>query len=138
MIPPARWYRASRAATLGADAWRELADDSAFVKDEDAIGERQNLLQLERDEQDGFTFVSLLDEALVDEFDRTDVEPARRLSGDQQARVAVDLARQHDLLLVAARQRGAACLRSAAAHVELLQQLASPAEEAPGIEQPEA
>ena len=34
------------------DARRELADDLALVDDEDAVGEREDLLELERDEQD--------------------------------------------------------------------------------------
>ena len=81
---------------------RELTDDLALVDDEDPVGEREDLLELERDEQDAPPLVALLDEPPVDELDRADVEPARRLRGDQDARVAVDLAREHDLLLVAA------------------------------------
>jgi len=38
----------------------------------------------------------------VDELDRADVEASRRLGCDQHLRVAVDLPREHDLLLVAA------------------------------------
>ena len=49
--------------------------------------------------------VALLDEPAVDELDRADVEAARRLRGDQHPRVALDLAREDDLLLVAARER---------------------------------
>ena len=67
--------------------------------------ERQHLLELERDEQDRPALVSLLDEASVDELDRADVEPARRLGGDQHLRVALDLAREDHLLLVAAGER---------------------------------
>ena len=40
------------------------------------------------------------------ELDRADVEPARRLRGDQDLRVAVDLAGEDDLLLVAAGEAG--------------------------------
>ena len=69
---------------------------------EDPVGEREDLLQLERDEQHGPALVALLDEAAVDELDRADVEAARRLRRDQHLRVAVDLAREHDLLLVTA------------------------------------
>ena len=49
--------------------------------------------------------------------DRADVEAARRLRGDQQARVRLDLARQHDLLLIAARERPRRRRGPAAAHV---------------------
>ena len=66
--------------------------------------ERQDLLELERDEQDGAALVALLDEPAVDELDRADVEPARRLAGDEHPRVALDLACDDDLLLVAARE----------------------------------
>src|SRR3954464_292472 len=107
---------------LLADIRRELADDLSLVDDEDAVRQRQDLLELGRDEQDRAAFVALLDEAPVDELDRADVEPARRLCSEQDARVAADLAREHDLLLVSARERRGACARAAAADVELLQQ----------------
>ena len=98
----------------------ELADDLSLVDDEDAVGEREDLLQLERDEQDAATLVALLDEAPVHELDRADVEAAGRLRGDQHARVAVDLAREDDLLLVATGEPAGTRLRPAAADVELL------------------
>ena len=87
---------------------RELADDLALVDDENPVGEREDLLELERDEQDPAPLVALLDEPPVDELDRADVEAARRLRGDQHLRVAVDLAGEHDLLLVAAREAAGA------------------------------
>ena len=82
-----------------------LADDAALVDDEDPVGERQDLVQLERDEEDRPALVPLRDEPLVHELDRADVEPARGLSRDEGARVARDLPRDHDLLLVSARER---------------------------------
>ena len=82
-----------------------LADDPPLVDDEDAVGEREDLLELERDEQDRAPLVALLDEPAVDELDRADVEAARGLGGQQDARVALDLAGDDDLLLVAARER---------------------------------
>src|SRR6188474_336038 len=72
---------------------RELADDLALVDDEDAIGEGQDLLELERDQQHGAALVALLDEPAVHELDRPHVEAARRLRRDEDARIAVDLAR---------------------------------------------
>ena len=90
------------AELLLGDARRELAHDLALEDDEDPVGEREDLLELERDEQDAAALVALLDEPAVDELDRADVEPARRLGGDQHLRVAVDLAREDHLLLVAA------------------------------------
>ena len=61
---------------------------AALEEDEDAIGEREDLLELERDEQDAATLVALLDETAMDEFDRPDVEAPRRLGRDQDPRVA--------------------------------------------------
>ena len=62
---------------------RVLADDLALVDDEDPVGEREDLLELEGDEEDRAALVPLLDEAPVDELDRADVEAARRLGSDQ-------------------------------------------------------
>ena len=84
----------------------------ALEHDEDAVGERQHLVELERDEQDRSPLVPLLDQAPVDELDRTDVETAGRLRGDQHARVAVDLAGEDHLLLVAAGERARLRLRA--------------------------
>ena len=80
--------------------------------------------------------VALRDQAAVDELDRADVEAARRLRGDEHARVAGDLARDHDLLLVAARQRRRPACRPAAAHVVLLEQRAARARACGSSEQP--
>ena len=87
------------------------------VQDEDAVGEVEDLVQLERHEQDGAARVALLDQAAVHELDGADVEAARGLRGDHQARVGVDLARQDELLLVAARERARGRRGAAAAHV---------------------
>jgi len=46
--------------------------------------------------------ITFLDRLSVDELDASDVEAARRLVEDEQAEIAVELARDHDLLLVAA------------------------------------
>src|SRR3954447_4239492 len=107
---------------------RELADDASLVDDEDPVRQREDLLELERHEQDRPTGVPLLDQAAVDELDRAHVEAARRLRGDQHLRVAVDLAREHDLLLVPARERRGRRRRAPAADVELLQEAAGPRE----------
>ena len=80
---------------------------SSLVHDEDAVGEREHLVELERDEQDRAALVALGDEPPVHVLDRADVEAARRLRRDQHVRVARDLARDDDLLLVAARERAA-------------------------------
>ena len=46
------------------------------------------------------------DELAVDELDRADIDAARRLADEQQLGVALDLAGEHDLLLVAAGEIG--------------------------------
>ena len=97
---------------------------SPLEDDEDAVRERQDLLELERDEQDGAALVALLHEPAVHELDRPDVEAPRRLAGDEHPRVALDLAGDHDLLLVSAGEGRGERRRAAAAHVELLQQAA--------------
>src|SRR5439155_22480478 len=87
-----------------------------------------------RDEQHSAALVSLLDQAPVDELDRADVEAASRLRRDQHLRVTVDLAREDDLLLVAARERGRVRLRSSAAHVELADEPPRPLDQRSRIE----
>ncbi len=57
----------------------------------------------------------------MDELDCADIEAARRLGRDQDLGVAIDLAREHDLLLVSVGEAPRAGLRAAAAHVELLE-----------------
>ena len=79
-----------------------LAGDPAAAHDEDAVREGEDLLELDRDDQDRDAGVAQRDEPAVDELDRADVDAARRLADDQHLRAALDLARQHDLLLVAA------------------------------------
>src|SRR5207248_10174678 len=108
---------------------RVLADDSALVDDEDAVGERENLLELERDEQHRLAAVARLDEPPVHELDRAHVEPAGWLGGKENARLPRDLAGEDDLLLVAPRERGGTRLRPAAPDVELLEQPPCPAHE---------
>ena len=120
LLPAAADHR--DAELLLAHGRRELADDPAVVHDEDPVGERQDLLELERLEQDRAALVALGDEPPVHELDRADVESARRLRGDEHARVALDLARDDHLLLVAAGERARRRQRAAAADVELLDQ----------------
>jgi len=83
--------------------WPVLANDSPLVDDEDAVGERENLVELQRDQEDSPPLIALLDEALVDELDGAYVEPPGRLCGDEHPRVAAHLACDDELLLVPAR-----------------------------------
>ena len=109
---------------------RVLAHDLALVHHQDPVRERQDLVELQRDQQDRAAFVALLHETAVEVLDRAHVEASGRLRGDQHLRVAGDLARRHDLLLVAAREPACARQRTAAAHVELPDQRAGALDEA--------
>src|SRR5438128_1186674 len=103
-----------------------LADDLALVDDEDAVGEREDLLELERHEQDRTPLVALGDEAPVEVLHRADVEAPRRLRREQDLRVAGDLPCGDELLLVAAGEPAGARQRTAAADVELPDQAPCP------------
>src|SRR5581483_2994582 len=96
-----------------------LGDDSALVQDEDPVGERQDLVELERDEKDRAPFVAFRDQAPMEKLDGADVEAASRLRRDQNLRVARDLPRRDDLLLIAARKAGGAREWASAPHIEL-------------------
>ena len=54
----------------------------------DPVGERDDLVELGRDDQHGHAAVAGGDDPLVDELDRADVDAAGRLGGDEQAQVA--------------------------------------------------
>src|SRR5262249_23897174 len=114
---------------------RVLAGDLALVEDEDAVREREDLVQLERDQQDRPPLVALLDEAAGEVLDRAHVETAGGLRRDQALRVACDLTGGDDLLLVSAREAAGARERTAAADVELLDPRSSALDE-PRREQP--
>ena len=86
--------------------------DLSLVHGQDAVRQVEDLVQLEGDEQHGPAGVALLDQPPVDELDRSDVEAARRLCGEQHAWRGLDLPGQHELLLVPARQRARAGVRS--------------------------
>ena len=59
------------------------------------------------------------DDALVDELDRADVDAAGGLRGHEQREVAAQLAREHDLLLVAAGEAADGRVDALRADVEL-------------------
>src|SRR5215208_862741 len=92
--------RRSQDAVLGDRISRELVDDAAAAHDENAVGETDNLLDLRRDEHDADPFGRKLDEELVDGELRPDVDAARRLVGDDHARLAEQHAGEEHLLLV--------------------------------------
>ena len=103
---------------------RQVGDDASLEHHEDAVGKRQDLGELGRDEQDGVALVALGEELAVDELDGADVDAARRLLGDQHRRAMGKLARDHDLLQVAAGERSDRQLFAGDPDVEARDQLA--------------
>src|SRR5208282_5921419 len=83
-----------------------LAGDAPAAQHDDAVGQREDLVELDGDEQNRLACVALADDAFVDELDRTDVDSPRRLADQHDLWIALDLAREHQLLLVAARKVG--------------------------------
>src|SRR5687768_7964309 len=61
----------------------EIADDAAFTKHQNAVAEVHHLIEIEGDEKDAAALVTLGDELLVDELDRSHVEAAGRLNGKE-------------------------------------------------------
>ncbi len=118
--PDIRHHQAER-ALVGFRA-ADLADDATAEHHHDAVRERHHLVEFDRDQQDRAAGITDRDELAMDELDRADIDAARRLSDQQHARRGRDLARQHELLLVAAGEVGAAQRRTARADVELLHQ----------------
>ena len=98
---------------------RHDSDDPAAVHHRDAVGERRDLVELGRDDDHRHARVARLDDALVDELDRADVESAGRLRGDEQPQLAAQLAGEHDLLRVAAGEPADLRVDGLGAHVEL-------------------
>ncbi len=99
------------------------ADDPAAVHHRDPVGQRLDLLQFGGDDQHGGAAVAFGDDALVQELDGADVDAAGRLTGQQQRQRAGQLAGEHHLLLVAARQRLHRLGVGAGTDVELLDPL---------------
>ena len=64
----------------------DLADDAAGEHHQDAVGERQDLVELDRDHQHGAARVAALHQLAMDELDGADVDAARRLADQQDLR----------------------------------------------------
>src|SRR2546429_6794553 len=94
------------------------ADDAAAVDHGEAVGQRQDLVQLRRHQQHGQAVVPALHDLPVDELDRAHVDAARRLARDQHRGPPVQLPRHDHLLLVASGQRPERLARALCADVE--------------------
>ena len=102
-----------------------LADDPALEHHQDAVAQRHDLVQLDRDQQDGAAGIAQGEQLAMDEFDGADIDAAGRLADQQHLGLARDLARQDQLLLVAAGEVAAPEVRIARPDVEALHQLAA-------------
>ena len=78
-FPPSIATPSSSSLTSGG----ELGHDAALVDHQHAVAERPDLIELERHEQHAAPGVALLEQPLVHELDRADVEAARGLRGDR-------------------------------------------------------
>ena len=88
-----------------ASAALDDADDPAAEHDGHPVADRQDLVELGADDEDGGTGVPLLHHPPVDVLDGPDVEATGRLGGDHQLHGPGELPRHDHLLLVAARER---------------------------------
>ena len=106
----------------------EVAHDAPGEHHEDAVGQRDQFVELHGDQQDRATFGALAHDLVMDRLGGADVDAACRLIDQQEARIAGKFARQHDLLDIAARKALDGLVRSLRANVEALdQRLASAA-----------
>src|ERR1700719_3134044 len=82
---------------------RRFVNEFSAGHDDDAVGEREQLVEVFADEQDGDAVVAGLDELRVDEIDRRKIEAEAGIGGDEYLRGAgTQLAREHGTLDVAA------------------------------------
>ena len=72
---------------------------------EDAVAEREDLAEFGRNQQHRAPPVAFGEKLAVNELGRADIDPARRLFGDQHARLMREFPRDHHLLQIAAGHR---------------------------------
>src|SRR5699024_3890343 len=80
----------------------ELAGNLALVEDDNAVAQVQDFIEVVGEQEDGLAIVPFGHKRLVDELDRANIEAAGRLDGEEHIRVALELAGDDQLLLVAA------------------------------------
>ena len=116
----------------------DLADDRALVHHGDPVGQRQHLVEVLADQEHRDLPRRGLAQVAVHGLDRADVEAARRRRGHEHPRLARELAREHDLLQVPARELAGRRERAGRLHVVAADHLdgavanAPEAEERPG------
>src|SRR6184192_71067 len=112
------------AELLVGGGWGGLSRGTAVVEDEDAIAERAQLVEVERDDEHRRALGACVAQRVVDAAGSAEVETARRLYRDHQPRrrAAGELARCDQFLLVAAREIAGAGERLGRADVEFADQ----------------
>lgn len=80
----------------------EVCDNPSPVHDENTVGEGEDLVDVGGNNKNGAAGFSHLDENAVDRLDRANIDAAGRLFGDHNSHLPRQLARQLDLLLIAA------------------------------------
>src|SRR5918993_5373459 len=99
-------------------ATEEISDDTALTEHQNAVTEVHHFVEIEGDEEDAAALVTLGDELLMDELDRSYVETTGRLDGKEDVRLAMQLAGDDQFLLVSSRERPGRGVRSGSANVE--------------------
>ena len=61
-----------------------LVDDAAGAHDDDAVGSLDQFVEVFADEEDGGAAIADFEEAVVDEFDRSEIEAEAGIGGDQR------------------------------------------------------
>src|ERR687896_777467 len=117
---------------------RELAGEASLVHDQHAVRHREHLRQLARDQQDRQPPGRQAGDDAVHLGLRPDVDPAGRLVEDQDLRVGREPLRDHDLLLVAARERANGDLEAGGLDLEPVREVGGDLALTPAIDQPEA
>src|SRR5450432_3096306 len=69
-----------------------LPGDAAAAEHDDSVGEREDLVEFNRNQEHRLAGVTLGDNPLVDEFDRADVDAPGWLPDEQDFGIAFDLA----------------------------------------------
>ena len=105
------WRPISRRSALGG---RSLVHDRTFAHDHDAIGEREDFVEVGADEQHGRAGVARAHDARANLGHRGEIQAETRVGDDQQLHLAGQLARQHGALHVAAREVADALVRPTA------------------------
>jgi hypothetical protein len=100
----------------------QFAGDAAAAHDENAVGQRAHFFQFDRHQQDGHAGVAQRSQLAVDALDGADVDAAGGLAHQHQGRLRQHFARDHHLLLVAAREQADMQVVVVGADVEILHQ----------------